>query len=219
MATLPLGVRLRRRGHREVALAQDLLVMSCYDHFPRCVLHGGTAIWRCYRGGRFSEDIDLYLGAYGESDMRRFREGLAAKGMTELKFKATQNTIFGKFGFSGATVSLEVARRASPPHLVKSYEALDGSLMMVNTLSPEEFVIEKSAAYADRRKVRDLYDVFFLLNLVKERETVAGPLSRMISGYQRPVDEAQLKAIIIAGAVPSADAMLGAIKKWAGQFT
>ena len=44
MAVIPLALRLRKRIHREVALAQDLMVMEAYDRFPGAVLHGGTAI-------------------------------------------------------------------------------------------------------------------------------------------------------------------------------
>ena len=32
---------------------------------PDATLYGGTAIWRCYGGNRFSEDIHIYLSNRG----------------------------------------------------------------------------------------------------------------------------------------------------------
>ena len=32
----------------------------------KIVLHGGTAIWRCYAGNRFSDDLDLYVKSDNE---------------------------------------------------------------------------------------------------------------------------------------------------------
>lgn len=219
MTQIPLAERLKRRTHRSVALAQDILLVAVYDSFPDCVLHGGTAIWRCYGGGRFSEDIDVYLPKHDESATLRFREGILGKGMEELKFKATENTVFGKFEFSGAVVSLEAALRRSPDHMVKPYEMSDGAFMLVNALSPDELVLEKATAYSSRRKVRDLYDIFFLLNVVDDRERVARKIHKMILDYRRPVDEGQLKATVIAGAVPSSEDMLEGMKRWVRQST
>ena len=61
MAQIPLALRLRKQVHRNVAVAQDIIVKELYGVFERAVLHGGTAIWRCYGGNRFSEDVDFYL--------------------------------------------------------------------------------------------------------------------------------------------------------------
>ena len=61
MARIPLGLRLKKEGHRKIAVAQDILVKEIYKHFNSAVFHGGTAIWRCYNGVRFSEDLDFYL--------------------------------------------------------------------------------------------------------------------------------------------------------------
>lgn len=57
---IPLEKRLRKRAQLEVALLQDEVIDLLYNIDSRLVLHGGTAIWRCYGGSRFSEDLDLY---------------------------------------------------------------------------------------------------------------------------------------------------------------
>jgi hypothetical protein len=216
---LPIDGRLKRLSHRAVALAQDVMVGQAYDSFADCVLHGGTAIWRCYGGGRFSEDVDAYLPGYSEGAAGRFRRGLAAKGFEELRFKATSTTVFGKFALSGAAVSFEGALRAPPAATVKPYETVGGGFMLVRTLPPEALLAEKAAAYLDRRRARDLYDVFFLLNLVEDREGSAEALAPMIAGYGPPEDEASLRAVVLVGAVPTADAMIEGIRRWARRST
>jgi predicted nucleotidyltransferase component of viral defense system len=219
MSRPPLATRLKRRAHISIALAQDILMAEAYYAFPQCVLHGGTAIWRCYGGGRFSEDIDVYIPVRESGATRRFREGVAAKGMKELKFKVTENTVFGKYDHSGWVVSFEAALRTPPASVVKPYELLDGNLMLVRTLTPEDLILEKASAYASRRKVRDLYDVFFLLNLVDDRARVLESVTRMVEGQRKPVDPEQLRATVIAGVAPSWETMLEGIRRWAGQST
>jgi len=58
---LPIDKKLKKRTHKIVALAQDILVMELYNSFTNAIIHGGTAIWRCYGSNRFSEDVDVYL--------------------------------------------------------------------------------------------------------------------------------------------------------------
>jgi predicted nucleotidyltransferase component of viral defense system len=219
MPAISIGARLKRRDHRSVALAQDVMVAQAYDAFPDCVLHGGTAIWRCYGGGRFSEDVDVYLPTYDDLAETRFRRGVVARGLEELKFKRTETTVFGKFGFSGAVVSFEGALRAPSAGTVRPYETIGGGFMLVRTLPPEALVAEKAAAYVARRKVRDLYDVFFLLSLVEDRRAGARGLAPLLRGYGTPEDEASLRAVVVAGAVPSADEMMEAVRKWARRST
>jgi predicted nucleotidyltransferase component of viral defense system len=220
MPGVPLGAKLKRRVHRSVALAQDVLMTEAYSAFPDAVLHGGTAIWRCYGGGRFSEDLDLYLPGASLAASERFRRGTAAKGLTEVKFKETANLLFAKFSQDGTVVSFEAAKRApSAPSVVRPYEMVDGNLMLVRTLSPESLLVEKAAAYQSRRKVRDLYDVYFLLALVEDKASVAGALDSLVSSYKPPVDESQLSAIVVVGAVPSAEAMVDELRRWARRST
>ena len=216
MQATPLAARLKRRAHRDIALAQDLVVTEAYRAFPECVLHGGTAIWRCYGGNRFSEDVDAYLPRYSDSAGDKLRKGLAASGARVLKFKATASTVFGKFELRGAPVTFEGALRHPPARVVRRYETADGRGMMVASLPPTELAEEKAAAYLDRRKVRDLYDVFFLLNRVVGRPR---PILSLAGGYRPPVDAGQLRATVLAGAVPSPEEMIEEVREWARRST
>lgn len=47
---------------------------TLYRIFPGGALHGGTAIWRCYSGNRFSEDVDAYVDKDIEKIDRFFEE-------------------------------------------------------------------------------------------------------------------------------------------------
>jgi len=51
---IPLNLKLNKRSEREIAYAQDVIVAELYKFFPEAIIHGGTAIWRCYQGNRFS---------------------------------------------------------------------------------------------------------------------------------------------------------------------
>lgn len=217
--SLPLSSRLKKRVHLQVALIQDILVAEAFDAFPDCVLHGGTAIWRCYGGSRFSEDVDAYLTAYAEERGKLFRRALSAKGLAVVKFKVTSTTLFGRFELEGVPVSFEGALRPPPGRAVMGYETLDGRKMLVAALLADDLLVEKAGAYADRRKVRDLYDVFFLLDRVENTQKVRKALSALVRGYRPPVDEPQLKATILAGVVPSADEMLEGVRIWVARST
>ncbi len=219
MSRPPLATRLKRRAHISIALAQDILMSEAYDAFPDCVLHGGTAIWRCYGGGRFSEDVDFYIPVREGNATPRFRAGVVAKGMKELEFKVTENAIFAKYDRLGSAVSFEAALRQPPESVVKPYEMLDGNLMLVRTLTPEDLILEKASSYASRMKVRDLYDVFFLLNLVEVRAKVLGSVARMVEEHRRPVDQEQLKATVIVGVAPSWETLFEGIRRWVSQST
>ena len=230
MPDIPLSLQLKKRIHKEIALAQDVLVAQAYESFPRCVLHGGTSVWRCYGGSRFSEDVDVYLpGSFSSKAEDQLRKGLLAKGMVELKFKKTENTVFGNFSLAGAVVSFEAALRRPPGRVLRDYEMLNGGTMLVAALPPEELLVEKVSAYLSRRKVRDLYDVYFLLRSAlkdppDERSSgrsakVRRSLVALAAGYMSPLDEPQLKALILSGAVPRAEEMIEEVRNWERRST
>ncbi len=65
-----------------------------------------------------------------------------------------------------------------------------------------------------RFKIRDLYDIFFLLRHVKGKEKVAKDLRTLIKKFKNPGDEEDLKVLIIEGVVPSAGKMIEYIRSW-----
>lgn len=90
---------------------------------------------------------------------------------------------------------------------------LDGTFMNVRTLQPEDLVLEKISAYENRRKIRDIYDVYFLLKCVENVEKIKPSLGAFLQKFRPPADSAELKAIVIVGAVPTVEEMLNSIHK------
>jgi predicted nucleotidyltransferase component of viral defense system len=216
MVILPLEKKLRKARDKTIALAQDILVMEIYNHFPKAIVHGGTAVWRCYGSNRFSEDVDLYFPLEAKkANMKVFLDSLEAKGFVVEKFKKTNNSIFAKFSYSGVIVSCEAVFKNVKNFVVKPFEMIDGSSILVNTLLPEQIIEEKVHAYLKREKIRDLYDIFFLLKFVENKDLVKDALKLLIKKFKPPKDEKELKALIISGSVPTVKFMLEELRKWA----
>lgn len=214
---LPLNRKLKKRLHKAIALAQDIMIMEVYDMFPSAVIHGGTAIWRCYGSNRFSEDVDVYLPEGLEMTyFKKFVEALKDKDFSVAKFKKTENAIFSKFSFSDSIVRFEAIFKDVKDYVIRRYEMIDGNFMLVNTLMPEKIVEEKILTYVERRKARDLYDIFFLSNLVKRNE-IKSELLKAIENFEKPLDEKELKTLIIYGSIPTADTLLNEVKAWASR--
>jgi predicted nucleotidyltransferase component of viral defense system len=75
-------------------------------------------------------------------------------------------------------------------------------------------IIEKVNAYKKRKKVRDVYDINFLLKFVENREKILKKLKEFIKNFEKPVDEKELPTIIISGVVPDTKTILEGIRAW-----
>ncbi len=209
---IPIILRLKKAAHREVAKAQDLVVEALYELFDNAVLHGGTAIWRCYGGNRFSEDVDVYIERDSKKLGKLF-DRLEKKGFVVEKKKIGERSLYSTLRLNDTIVRFEVLFRKASGSL-KEYETVEGNFVTVYALTPEELVVEKVAAYLNRFKVRDLYDVFFLLRHVKDSSSVKTALSKLTAQFKAPVDEPDLKALLLEGLVPDSEKMLDYIKRW-----
>ena len=212
MEKIPITLKLKRKVQKQIAYAQDVLVEELYKFFPNAIIHGGTAIWRCYNGNRFSEDIDAYL----ERDEKRannFFNSLEKKGFIIKKRRIKQNSIYSELVFDNTSIRFEATFQTKKAVLMR-YETSEGFYINVYTLSAEELIKEKVETYLKRRKIRDLYDIFFLLSYA-ERSMVERELKNLIKNFQKPVDEENLVVVVISGAVPNSTQLLEAIQKWA----
>ena len=208
----PLHRKMRKERHKKIAGAHDIVVETLYRVFPRAVLHGGTAIWRCYSGNRFSEDIDVYI----EKDVEkidRFFEELKKAGFEIIKKRATENSLYSLLSFGGTEVRFEALFRRAEG-FVKEYETYEGILFNVFTLIPEQMIMEKIGAYLKRRKIRDLYDIFFLLRYVTDAEKLKPNLRNLLQNFKEPVDEEELKALILFGAIPTKEDIVEYLERW-----
>ncbi len=212
IAMIPLILRIKKDSHRKIAENQDLIVEELYKIFDKAVLHGGTAIWRCYSGKRFSEDLDFYLPKNKEKIEILFKN-LEHKGFVIKKKKISENSLYSEMEYNRTSVRLE-ATYQNKPSIIVDYETSNGNKINIYSLSPEEFIKEKIATYQKRLKVRDLYDIFFLLKNVNIK-LIKKELITFLDNYKPPLDESNLQTIILEGITPTSKDMLDYIKtKW-----
>jgi predicted nucleotidyltransferase component of viral defense system len=207
---IPIILRLKKANHKEVAKSQDIIVQTLFEIFDNAVLHGGTAIWRCYSGNRFSEDVDAYTPKDTEK-LNLFFSELEKKGFQIKKKKISDNSIYSALIFNRTPVKFEATFKRISGTL-KEYETSEGNFLTIYTLTPEEFIIEKVSAYLNRLKIRDLYDIFFLLRYISNISSIIKDLEKLIRIYKNPKDEEELKIIILEGLVPKTEKMLDYIK-------
>lgn len=212
---IPLLNRLRRRSQAEIALLQDEAIELLYGIDGGIVLHGGTAVWRCYGGNRFSEDLDFYCGR-PEKIRDEFPGAASSRGLTVTKLKATENLVFCKLSNGVAEVRAELNFSCKVKPVLGRFERADGASMDVFTLSPGDLAAEKLHAYLDRRFIRDIYDVYhlsaFLGGDAAASKRLAGELKKAGS-LPKPVDEKNLKALVYSGAIPSFSQMAEALSR------
>ncbi len=199
---------------RQLAMArlQDAVVAAIYEIDKDIILHGGTAIWRCYNGNRFSEDVDFYLT---DEQVKRFNHELTwalrrhGAVMEYPKISIRVVEAFNDF----ARVKLEGMRQEGKRHPIqKEYERVDGSKFFITTLPIEEFILEKITAYSRRAYGRDLYDIYHLTSIEKPTQKARKALREFLKDIKKPIDESKLKDIVYVGITPSFETMLEAIR-------
>lgn len=210
---IPLGLKIRRKAERDIAYVQDVLVEELYRIFPDAIIHGGTAIWRCYGGNRFSEDIDAYL-VKDEAALERFFSTLEKRGFKVIKKRIKENSVYSDFIFNGIPARFE-ATFQDKKSVTKKYETSESFFITVKTLSPDNLIQEKIDTYMKRRKIRDLYDIYFLLSYAEDAAKIKEKLRMFVKHFESPLDEENLSAIVISGAVPTSKELLEAIQRWA----
>ena len=216
MEKIPLQVRLKREVHRKIAYAQDLMVQEVYSVFDTAILHGGTAIWRVYQGKRFSEDLDFYFSR-DNAKIDLLFERLHKAGFTICKKKVGENSVYSELELDRVFVRLEATFQKIKGVLC-DYELSDGNTIIIYSLTPEQFLVEKVHTYLKRFKVRDLWDIFFLLKYAEDVHKIQ-EISMLLTMYKKPIDEQDLKTILVEGIVPSAQEMIDYIKrKWENKY-
>ncbi len=213
VANIPLNLKLKNKKDREVAFAQDIIVAELYKFFPEAIIHGGTGIWRCYHGNRFSEDVDVYIKR-DEKKIAEFFKSLEMKGFKIIKKRLKENSLYSGLEFNGIETKFEATFQNKKPFF-KKYETAESFFINVYTLTPEDLIIEKVETYLSRKKIRDLYDIAFLINYVENKELIKSYLKKLIERFEKPIDEENLANIIVVGVVPNSNELFWEIKKWA----
>lgn len=170
------GKGLVNKEHIEKDYFQDLLLHRLYQQTNQLVFKGGTALYKFYQLPRFSEDLDFSV-----LSKEKLEEGI--KLLVEkipdarlIQLKTLKTSLQAKIRFkgiltSGNTVRLDIS--TDNPLLetfeIKNYTPvyIDINPFTVRLMSLREILAEKIHSLLARQKARDLYDLFFLLRLVK----------------------------------------------------
>lgn len=207
----PIGSFLSGQRLR-LAQLQDYVIDLIYDRIQsNALLYGGTAIWRCFGGMRFSEDIDIYL------DMNQFDDFISKLEKFGLKL-IWQDPEFPtrvRIARDDTEILLE-SKPGFAENQIRVYSRTDGSEKTISVLSPTELMTRKIEAYQGRRFVRDIYDLFVLTKwLDKSDYIVESQLSRFLHEAHTPVDEHVLQSLLYAGPQNlNFAAMIDYIRRW-----
>ncbi len=189
---------------------QDRVMEIIADSVNGWCFHGGTAIWRCYGGKRFSKDIDMYMK--GRKDITKVLNRLRQAGFMVKKDAERRTT--GFYTIRNSTdISLQI--KIKPESCgIATYTNIDGTMMDVYAISPEGLVLEKIAAYNNRMLERDIYDIKVLAPSVVDKERIAATLEEFLKGIKRPKDEGALRGLVYEGIIPSFDEIVDYLKRW-----
>jgi predicted nucleotidyltransferase component of viral defense system len=128
------------------------------------------------------------------------------------KQKIGKNSLFSTLRLSNVSVRFEALFKTAECEL-KNYEKVDGNFVEIRCLTAESLIKEKISAYQTRLKVRDLYDIFFLLKYANNKEKIKKDLDSLMKKFRTPIDWGDLKVLIIEGLVPRTNEMLVYIGK------
>jgi len=207
---LPPLAKILKGRILKIAEFQDLIVIELCKRFD-FILRGGTAIWRIYGGKRFSYDIDIYYN--NPEEIAEYFS--TSKTFKILKSKLTSSKIYLKFGNEVVT-ELEVSPFSYDIKIVEAdFWLVEGGSIIVKTLAPENLLKEKVGAFVSRRKSRDLYDIYYLLDFC-EKEKIRPFLKELLPLLKNePKDFNMLSELIILGNSPSFRTIVEKVSKYA----
>jgi len=210
---IPLIKRLKKESHRKLALAQDLIVEEIVEIIPRAVFHGGTCIWRCYEGKRFSEDLDFYF-PNNKKLVEQLFKSLKNKGLEIKKKKITERSLYSELIYERTSIRLEATFQNKKSQII-DYEKANGIIISIHGLTIEQLINEKINTYFKRKKIRDIYDIFFLLRKTNNFKLIDKKIKKIFEDKAVPEDTQNLKTLILEGVVPTLNELRQYIKrKW-----
>lgn len=216
---LPLINTIKKRDHRDVALFQDVLIRIIYEIDNTAEIHGGTVIWRCYGGKRFSKDIDIYISSKVKwQEFKRRITKTAEKYSAEvIKLKDTGNLLFIELLLDNIYSKIDINyKKYYDDPVIREYENIDGTVSEVLTLPPEILTVEKIEAYKDRKYITDLYDIRILVDYANIKP-IKKQLENFVSTIEIPKNykkaEAELGNLIYGGPIPTFKSMVNYIQR------
>lgn len=211
---IPISGALKRRSERDTAQLEDAVVGALFSATNKIALHGGTAVWRCYGGKRFSKDVDVYIWAKNFKEI--FITAMEREGVETLKYRE-KGVTFVHVRKGNTEIKVE-PRNVEKAAVIAPYERVDGTRMNILALSVEDIILEKIDTYRSRRAYKDLYDITVLLNSVKDEAKVKKALHEFAKAIPDPDESFQtyteFRTLIYSGIVPDFEKMADLIKRW-----
>ncbi len=204
---IPLAKMLKGRLLK-IAELQDMVVLELSKRFD-FVIHGGIAIWRVYGGKRFSRDIDIYH-QNPEIIAQHF-----SKLFNVTKSRITPSKTLYLRLVDEAIVELQASPAFREIQVVESdFWLIDGTSIVVKTLTPENLVKEKVETFLNRGMARDLYDIYYLLDFCESG--IRSELKKILPALQEPPrDFSGLRELILMGKAPSFEAIVRKVRRFA----
>lgn len=165
---------LKNREHIEKTWFQDHLLYYLSKKRDDLIFKGGTALYKFYSLPRFSEDLDF---STDKKIDKTLLEEFCKKNNIKLDYKKIKNSHLFKLRFKGKltqenTIRLDINISKTYPaekkELISNYP--DILPFIINVMPLEEIFAEKIHAILNRTKARDLYDLFFLLRIIKPKK-------------------------------------------------
>ena len=209
---LPIAKQLKKQSQVQIAFLQDEIVDILYSLADDLIFRGGTAIWRCYHGKRFSEDLDFYSLSF-TNIMKEFHESVISHGLSVPRIEDTGNVIFSTIRNNDATIRVEINHVSDVTGNLMKYELTDGSNVEVLSLTADQFINEKILAYTDRRYIRDIYDIYHISTNFQLQDLTRQNLMEFLSNLPQPVDEPVLRTLVYTGLAPTFENMIMEMKR------
>lgn len=210
----PIELALKSEEQVRLARLQDVVVQVLFELDQKLVMHGGTAIWRCYNGNRFSEDIDLYASDKAiESLVNQLPWQQTKRGLRldYPKYSDSNREFYLSNEFSKVKVQVQKPVKGLKA-IQMPYKKADGTNFVINTISVNDFIFEKITAYESRYYIRDLYDIYHMVIGYPINSKSKTGLKKFLRRIKEPKEANSLKEFVYVGNAPSFDEMIKAIK-------
>lgn len=170
---------LRNKEYIEKDYFQDLFLYYLYKETNIFVFKGGTSLYKLYNLKRFSEDLDFSLdGKKEKSEIQKIIQKITSKiqGFEIKQIKDLKNSLIFKISCKGIItnyntlrIDISLKNKILREIDIKNYtpDYIDINPFTIRALKPEEIISEKIHSLLNRKKARDLYDLFFLLKQFK----------------------------------------------------
>ncbi len=163
----------------ELDYIQSIVLKHMYHKADNLVFKGGTNLRMVHGLNRFSEDLDFNIS--NGNPKKNLNDGIQGLKRTGIHgristFEERKNTFLATIRYQGPLYtaseismgSLQIEVSKHPVHLEPVWKTIissypDTGTFGILSMHPQEILAEKIRSLVQRRKPRDLYDIWFLL--------------------------------------------------------